>query len=327
MLTASRSSLIGLIALVGIGTSAIAGELARSYWEFESPMPLVVVRNYAPPAFINSLWYIIAASYSGNTAETLAAVEVLHERRCQSVLAVTSGGELAARARSHRWRTLSLPTGMMPRVALGYSLGATLIALARWGVVGNNPGAVARGVTDDLSHAETFLKDTATSWQRDTPLTDNPAKSLAGHLAGRFVVVVGATGSTDVTGLRFKNQLCENAKALALATALPESNHHEIVGFDGIGDASLPWTVVFLCSDDDAQGTQQQRAVLKGMLSDRGVDVVCINALGKNRLERLLYLVHFGDLASYYTAILNGVDPTPIEPIDRLKNALKSSTT
>ncbi|GAB4314499.1 MAG: bifunctional phosphoglucose/phosphomannose isomerase [Candidatus Zixiibacteriota bacterium] len=312
------------IAICGMGGSAIGGDLARSYWEHESPMPVTVVRSYTPPFYINNLWYIIASSYSGNTAETLAAVEVLHSRRCQTVLALTSGGQLAESAQARRWRTITLPSGMMPRAALGYSLGATLMALARWGIVGNNPNAIAAQLVRDTTNGAAFLETHARTWSRDVAGSANRAKQIAASIAGRGVVVVGATGSTDVAALRFKSQLCENAKAPAMATAIPEANHNEIVGTELLRPIDLSVCVIFLCSDDDHPEIRRQSDVLGSLLREQGVDVVTIQSQGNNRLERLLYLVHLGDYISYYTAILNGVDPTPIAPIDRLKSALAS---
>lgn len=315
------------IAICGMGGSAIAGDLARSYWEHESPMPVTVVRHYTPPAYINNLWYILASSYSGNTPETLAAVDTLHGRRCQSVLALTSGGTLAERAEAKHWRRMTLPTGMMPRAALGYSLGATLMALARWGVVGNNPGAVAKQLHSDVADATAFLESCATTWGKATPVSSNKAKKIAQSVAGRAVIVVGVTGSTDVAAVRLKSQLCENAKLPAMATAIPEANHNEIVGTELLKQLSISPVVVYLGSVDDHEEIQRQRTVLDSLLTDNGVTVVELVATGDNRLQRLLYLVHLGDYISYYAAILNGVDPTPIAPIERLKAALTSHTT
>ncbi len=315
------------VAICGMGGSAIAGDLARSYWEHESPMPVTVVRHYTPPAYINNLWYILASSYSGNTPETLAAIDDLHGRRCQSVLALTSGGELSKRAETKHWRTIALPTGMMPRAALGYSLGATLMALARWGVVGNNPSAVAKQLEADVSGATTFLESHAIKWGKDTSASSNDAKQIAQSLAGRAVIVVGVSGSTNVAAIRFKSQLCENAKIPAMATAIPEANHNEIVGTELLKQQSLSPVVVCLRSSDDHDEIKKQRTELDYLLSDAGVTVIELMTKGDNRLQRLLYLVHLGDYISYYAAMLNGVDPTPIAPIEHLKAALASHTT
>ncbi|MBD3297142.1 MAG: bifunctional phosphoglucose/phosphomannose isomerase, partial [candidate division Zixibacteria bacterium] len=315
------------IAICGMGGAAIAGDLARSYWEHDSPMPVTVVRHYTPAAYINNLWYILASSYSGNTPETLAAVDTLHERRCQSVLALTSGGELARRAEKHRWRTVSLPSGMMPRAALGYSLGATLMALGRWGVVGNNPSAVAKELESNVAEATAFLESCAVTWGKETPESSNNAKQMAQSLTGHAVIVVGVTGSTDVAAVRLKSQLCENAKLPAFATAIPEANHNEIVGTELLKQMSISPVVVLLRSADDHKDIARQRIVLDDLLTDKGVAVVDLMAKGDNRLQRLLYLVHLGDYISYYAAILNGVDPTPIAPIEHLKAALASHTT
>jgi glucose/mannose-6-phosphate isomerase len=44
---------------------------------------------------------------------------------------------------------------------------------------------------------------------------------------------------------------------------------------------------------------------------------------GDAGLGEMLWAIHFGDYVSYYLAMLNGVDPTPVAAIDSLKGALK----
>ena len=118
------------VCLCGMGGSAIGGDLARSYWDYESPVAFIVVRNDHLPKHINRFWLVIASSYSGNTEETLSAVGEAKERGCQ-ILAITTGGRLGELAKQEGWPLIVLPAGLSPRAALGYSFGPVMLALAR----------------------------------------------------------------------------------------------------------------------------------------------------------------------------------------------------
>lgn len=310
------------IAICGMGGSAIGGDLARLYWEHDAPMPLAVVRSYTLPAFINSHWFIIGSSYSGNTVESISAVNEARRRRCRNVLVLASGGQLASMASENRWKSIVLPPGMMPRAALGYSFGAVLYTLAQWGVTGNDPRVVTKDIVERVTATAASLKQNGTAWTKDVHGADNLAKQIAGQIGMRAVVVLGATGSTDTLAVRWKNQLCENGKALAFATALPESNHHEIIGFDMLDPDADSLCFITLQSPDDHPEIERQRAALCKQLMMRGHHVIEVKAEGDDRLARMLYLVHLGDFVSYHVAILRGQDPTPIAAIDRLKAAL-----
>ena len=310
------------VCICGMGGSAIGGDLARSYWETESPIPIVVVRNHRLPAFINDHWFVIASSYSGNTEEVLVAVAEAGRRGCRRILALASGGRLAALAQEHHWPLMRLPNGLMPRAALGYSFGGVMLALANWGVAGNNPSILASTLTNELLAASSFLAGRVSLLDRVRPLESNRAKQAAVKVAGRVVAVLGTCGTTDVIAARIKSQLCENSKALAFANSFPEVTHNEIVGLAAFGNAPERLAVLILSSEDDHPATAGQQEAFQRMMHELHIPVVRLRSEGCGRLDRMLSLVQIGDFISYHLAILNGQDPTPIAAIDALKRSL-----
>ena len=314
------------ICFCGMGGSAIGGDLARSYWETESPIPLIVVRNYRLPAFVNEHWFIIATSYSGNTEETLAAVAEAGDRRCKRILALASGGELAAIAEQKEWPLITLPRGFMPRATLGYSFAATMVALAHWGVAGNNPSRTADRMSELIADSASFLERMTTRFGRNAPTSGNPAKCAAAALAGRTAVILGSAGTTEALALRVKSQLNENGKLFALASVLPEANHNEVVGLDALDRAADRPVVVLLSTGDEGENVIAQQRACVARLCQRGMAVIQLNADGTDRLQRMLYLVYLGDFISYYSAIVRGVDPTPILALEEIKASLKKSS-
>jgi glucose/mannose-6-phosphate isomerase len=300
------------VCVCGMGGSAIGGDLVRSYWESESPVPMTVVRSDRLPEYINRFWMVIASSYSGGTQETLSAVDDARRRGC-NILALTSGGQLAEQARNCGWPLITVPGGLMPRAALGYSFGPVMMAMIRWGIVPDRSG--------EMERAAQGLESSRALYGVDISTEANPAKRAALTLSGRTICVYGTAGYTDVVGLRFKCQFAENSKALAFANSLPELNHNEIVGMDTSGDPTH-MAVVILRTGEESPVAQKRLDWVAARIGKRGIPVIAITAIGENRLERMLSLVQIGDYLSYYLAIANGQDPTPIPAIESLKREL-----
>jgi len=310
------------ICLCGMGGSAIGGDLARLYWSTESPIPFVVHRGYRLPAHINDHWFVIASSYSGNTEETLASVAEARSRGCRRILTISAGGTLERQSVENSWPHILVPSGLMPRAALGYLFGSVLLTLAHWGVSGNDPRRLVAITETALRDTAGFLDQRCRLLERAVSAATNPAKRAALDLAGRVILVWGATGSTDVIAARVKSQLCENGKAMAFASSLPELCHNEIVGLTEWGHAADSAAVVLLTSPEDDPGVVRQRDAVSSQLAAKRIPVVHVAAEGNSRLARMLSLVQFGDFLSYYVAIASGADPTPIPAIDELKQAL-----
>jgi glucose/mannose-6-phosphate isomerase len=64
---------------------------------------------------------------------------------------------------------------------------------------------------------------------------------------------------------------------------------------------------------------------VNSILESKGIETIRINASGPNRLAEIFSLVQVGDFVSFYLAILNRTDPSPVKVIDRLKSELEKS--
>ena len=306
-----------LLALGGMGGSAIAGDLVFALAASRLSFPTMVVRDYRWPAAVRKGALAVLSSYSGSTEETLALLDEAEARGVDCV-GMTTGGPLAARlsARNAPWR--GLPAGLPPRAALGYSVVSLSRLLEALGDEGEGEGAwrEALGV---LEEGNATLGPAA-------PEAGNPAKALARALVGRAVLVHGAAGVTAAIARRWKGQVNENAKTPAFEAALPEMNHNEIVGWEALWDLHPRCAAVFLADDGDAPQVVRRREVTAAILEEEEVATHVVSGRGKSPLARALSLVQLGDWTSYYLAVLAGVDPTPIAKIDRLKKALAEGT-
>jgi glucose/mannose-6-phosphate isomerase len=301
------------IVIVGMGGSAIGGDLLAALVAPDCPCPILVHRGYDLPAYANGPeTLVIGCSHSGNTEETLSAVQQAHERGI-GLLALTTGGELAKRAKAWRVPVMRYRYDSQPRAALGYPLMLLVKLLCHLGLVIDK--------TEDLAEAV----DSMHTWQSeigpDVPVAANPAKRLAGQLLERLPIVYGA-GLMEPVASRWKTQFNENAKGWAFSEGMPELNHNSVVGYEMSARVCEWMSVIMLRSRYESTRIRKRWRITHDILLHEGIGVDQVEARGQSRLAQMLSLIHFGDLVSIYLALANSVDPTPVSPIAYLKEQL-----
>lgn len=302
------------ILVIGMGGSAIGGDLIRSLLASELLVPFQVCRNYTLPEYVDDESLVIVSSYSGNTEETLAALDDAIERKAM-IAAVTTGGIVEEVAELNQIPWVKLPTGLQPRAAIGYSFVPLLVFLEKIGL--------ARDVTPQIERVIEHLSSTRLNFIEDNPVKMNLAKQLAVKLYGKIPIVYSGPTLTDAVGLRWKGQLCENSKVLAFCNQFPEFNHNELVGWSELVEPIAEKLIVLMLRDiEDHIRVQHRINTVKDLIKKHLVEVVEVPSSGATRLQRMFSLIQLGDFVSYYLAVLNKVDPTPVQVIESLKMAL-----
>ncbi len=304
---------ISEVVVLGMGGSAIGGDVVRVLLENELGMPVTVHRGYCPAKRCSPRTLLFAVSYSGNTEETLAGLDDAARRGCR-VVAVTSGGALLERAREHRWPLIRVPAGLQPRAALPYLTLPMALTLEKMGMVGDFAG--------ELGAAVTGLDARAEQWGRLRPAADNFAKQLAQRMLGRVPVIYGTEGPLSVAAYRWKCQINENSKAPAFYNVIPEMNHNEIVGWEALDDFSRRVEAVFLMDEEDHPRLAHRARITSELIKDKVGGVSMVHVSGASHTEKLLLAILLGDFVSVYLALLNGRDPTPVDCIGRLKSRM-----
>ena len=296
--------------VAGMGGSAIGADLAHAALGDRVTKPMSTVRGYHLPSWVTPSSVVLCASYSGNTEETLACYDAAGALGAMRVV-VTTGGRLAAAARDDGVPVIPLPAGLQPRAAVGYM---TIAALEVATLAG-----VAHGVRTEVDAAAAGLERLGVEWGPDAD-SDSLAKRVAQRINGTCVCVYGAP-PTAAVARRWKTQLNENSKIPAFAAELPEADHNEVVGWQDA--ASLcSFTAVFLEDVDQHPRVRQRAELTAALIEPQAAGALRLESIGSNPVERVLSLVMLGDLVSIYLAVLRGIDPTPVEPIDRLKAML-----
>ena len=291
------------VVICGMGGSAIGADLAAAAIGLRAQAPITTIRGYELPEWIGSETLVVCASYSGNTEETLHCFEHAGSRGAPRV-AVTTGGKLAEAARAAGdVPVIGVPSGMQPRAAVVYGTVTSLLCAELAGAAPSVRGeieeaaAVAREIVED--HDE--------------------AKQLAEAIGDRIPVVYG--GPTSVAAARrWRGQFNENSKRPAFFGDLPEAHHNEVVGWYHANDRLFG---LILETDHDHERIGRRIDVTEEVLREAGVQARRVRARGGSPVAQVMSLVLLGDLVSVQLALLDGVDPTPVEEIEGLKRRLQ----
>ena len=300
------------VAVLGMGGSAIGGDLVKGIWADRLTVPMEVIRGYDLPAWVDRDTLVIASSKSGGTEETISALTTALERRCP-VVVVTTGGALKQVAEQAGLPLATFPAHGTPRSSVGYSMGLLAGILERAGVLQLDETEVGEGAA--------AARQMAARCEPGVPTADNPAKQLAWSLVDRFVLI-SAAGFMAPVARRWKSQLNENSKATAVVEELPEATHNTVVGLEQPESLRDHLAVIFLQSGLD-HPRNALRAKLVGDVMDTGlIWHTTVEAIGEGRLGQALSAMVMGDYVSIYVAFMYAVDPTPVVAIDHIKEQL-----
>lgn len=300
------------IVICGMGGSAIGGDFTRSLVKREARVPLAVVRSYDLPGYVGPTTLVIASSFSGATEEVLSATDAALGAGAR-VIAVTTGGPLADRARTAGFPLVQFSFPGQPREAIGFSTLLMLGVLSGLGYVADR--------TSEVAATAALLEEMSRELGPEAPTEANSAKRLAQRLYRRVGVIYGGGLMAEVAR-RWKGQLNENAKTWAFFEQLPELNHNAVLGYQFPTDVAARILVVMLSSSVGHPRIALRERVTAELLGRWGVETEWIRARGASALEQVFSATYFGDFASYYLSLINDVDPSDIAVISFLKARL-----
>lgn len=302
------------IVVVGMGGSAIGGDTVRTYLANILNIPFAICRHYRLPEYVNNNSLVVISSYSGNTEETLAAFEEAVEKKSK-IACFSTGGKVGKIAENKKFLWVKLPKGYPPRAALGYSFIPLLYLISKLGLI--------EDISDEVASLIDGLKKFRISYAVEVKSEKNKAKTYASKLFKKIPIIYSGPEYTDAIGTRWKGQICENAKCLAFNNQFAEFNHNELVGWNIIDSYKENLKVIYLRDKDDHIRVSERMSIVKDIISKYDVEVIEVTSQGDSPLLRMFSLIQLGDFMSYYLAILNKIDPTPVKVIDYLKGELE----
>ncbi len=295
------------VLITGMGGSGIGANLVESLTFGRIPIPITVCKGYNIPQFVSPHTLFIACSYSGNTEETLVAIQKAMLKRAH-IICITSGGRMLELAKEYNFFYIQVPHGYSsPRAMIGYMIVSLLSSLYHTNLIG-----------------AAFIKETENAIEyldRGEKAIQAEAELIAKKLKGKLPFIY-CDGRLHAMATRFQQQLNENAKQIAHVNTFPEMNHNEIVGWRFPENILQQVQVIYLYSDHDHERVEKRMEICREILEKRSNTIIDIVAEGASLLEQYYYLIHLTDWISYYLAKENQVDPDPVEAIDFLKTEL-----
>lgn len=307
------------IVAAGMGGSALAAHLAKTWLDSELAIPLEVVRGYKLPTYVGYSTLVIASSCSGSTEETIACVEEAQARGAQ-VAVISRGGKLRLVATRNHISRVDLPSDLdvQPRMLTIAQLRAFTALLAHFGVINFDRFA-------EIADTADWLAEETDAWKADVTVDKNYAKQLALQAVGKTPVFYGGE-LTSSAAYKWKISWNENAKNVAFWNQYPEANHNEFIGWTS-HPVEKPFVIFDLMSPDESQRILKRFEVSDRLLSGKRPKAISIHLKGDTLLKQLLWASILADFTSIYVGILNNVDPGPVPLITKLKEELASNGT
>jgi len=300
----------------GVGGSGIAADIIVDLSRDTVEVPVSVCRSPVIPKFVSHQTLFVAVSYSGETEETLSMVSQAKERDAE-IAVIASGGRLLREALRSKLAHLTLPTGMLPRVALPELVAAVAYVMGACGL-SEEVSRVLAETGPDVRHEITTIGPTV-------PTQANPAKQMAMAVSGRLPLLIGNEEDASVLR-RFKNELNENSKVPAFCYTLPESYHDDIEGLRALRELANVQPII-LRSPKETESQSRTRRQLVALFEDLEFpDPLEFQGRGSGRLSQLMTAITFGDFVSVYLSLLRRVDPSEMRLIPKFRATMRAST-
>lgn len=309
-----RRRKVNNIVLSGMGGSCLAGLIAKNWLnhDYNLSVPFEITRDYNVPAYVNKNTLVLCVSVSGNTEETISSLCDAIKKNAQIVI-ISTGGKLLELAKQYKLPYVEIVKISQPRYGVAMHLRTIASVLNKFKILDNRP-------FNELEKSYNCVRSFASSISVDTPTDHNPAKQLALFAAGKTVLVYSSSLFYPLA-YKWKTSYNENAKNTVWCNEFPEFNHNEFIGWTS-HPIEKPFAVVNLRSNLDSARINQRLELTEKLLSGHRPAAQNIVLNGNHYIQQVLCGAILGDISSIYLGLLNGVDPTPVELVEKFKKEL-----
>ena len=297
-----NGKIIANVLITGLGGSGIGGKIVADFLKPIAKVPIGTNNDYHIPAYVGPNTLVIVSSYSGNTEETLQAMNEALAAGAE-VACITSGGTVESISKEKGLNHIVVPGGNPPRACLGYSLVQQFKLLQHYGIHDLDFVNEIQAATNLIIEDADFIK--------------TEARAQAERFKGKTPVIYSSPAYEGVI-VRLRQQLNENSKTLCWHHIIPEMNHNELVGWGG---GRSEYEVLLFRTDDDYNRTSVRMDISSEVISKK-TQMHTFHAKGESQIQRMIYLINYGDWISWYLSEINGVDAIEIDVINHLKSEL-----
>jgi glucose/mannose-6-phosphate isomerase len=303
------------IVISAMGDSAIGAEVAAAAVSSSIRLPVTVHRGYDLPVFANGKGtLVVCISHSGNSEEVLTAFDMAVKNNC-SVLAISTGGEIAKRAAEKNIPLWKFSYSGTDTMGLAYPFSFVLALFARLGLI-PDPSA-------DVAEAVAMMKRSQQHIVAEMIAAKNPAKRYAGQLVGRWVTFV-ATENLAPVARRWKTQINQIAKAGANFEIIPEATHNTLIAtINPNATLNAHTMTLFMRAKSDHPRNRLRSDLMRQAFMLEALNTDVIDARGESIIAHFWTLIIFGDYMAYYLAMAYGADPSEEDAFVNFKRSLE----
>lgn len=294
-----KAGSVGRTFYAAMGGSSLPAYLVNDY--LDDFLRLELVQDYRLPQSAGPQDLVIAASFSGNTEETLAVFAEASARGCR-MIAMSNGGKLQKMAEQAGTPWIPIPNCIQPRCATGYFFASLLSLFHRIGLVPSPQ--------EKLAKLSAFL-------EKIQDECETVGKSLAVSLKDRVPIIYGSNEFYGVCRI-WKIKINENAKVQSFFNVFPELNHNEMVGFSHL---LMKPALVFLESRFMHPRIARRMQVMQELLENE-MPILRLKFSGSELLHEMFESLAVADYTSFYLAQAYGIDPAPVEMVEEFKRKL-----
>jgi len=295
---------INHIVFAGMGGSGAIGDIMAAILS-KTNVHVDVVKGYVLPKTVSPNSVVVSTSVSGNTSETLTVLDST-KQFTRKIIAFSSGGKMEKYCKEKNIEYRKIPLLHSPRASFTQFLYAILK------ILGPMLPIKKEEIYESIDAIEGLSKEISSANLSEK----NPALDLA--LWVKNIPTVYYPWGLQSAAIRFKNSLAENAKINAIIEDVIEACHNGIVSWE----KPLGTQPILLEGADDYFKTKERWKILKRFFDENNIEYREVLSNSGNILSKLIHMIYLLDYVSIYKAVLSGVDPSPVRPIDYVKNKL-----
>jgi len=288
----------------GMGGSGAIGDMFESILS-KTKIHVNVVKGYVLPETVNSNTLVIIVSVSGNTIETISLLKSA-KKIGTKIIGFSSGGKIQEYCIKNNIKHILVPKFHSPRATFPSFLYTMLKVLYKTLKIKED------NIRDSIKKLEILQRKINSLNLTESNASLNLAKSI------KSIPIIYYPFGLQSASIRFKNSLQENAKMHAACEDIIEASHNGIVSWEKKSDV-MP---ILIRGSEDHIKTKERYEILKEFFIKKKIKYEEVISGEGNILSKLITLIYLLDYATIYKAVIDNIDPSPVNAIDFIKNEL-----
>lgn len=292
------------VIFAGMGGSGTISDVMKAIFSKEN-IHINITKGYVLPKTVDSDTLIVVTSVSGNTDEALSILEQAHNSDAK-IIAFSAGGKIEEFCIKNKIFYRKISVEHSPRSSFTKFLFIILNVLK----------SITPITNEDIFEAIKTLENTGKKIKISNINSDNTSLEIAKWI--KHTPVIYYPNGLNAVATRFKNSLQENAKTHATVENIIESGHNGIVSWER--DSTM--TPILLTGTDDHKKTKDRWNIIREYFEMKNIQYKEISTIDGGILSKIMSMIYVLDYCSIYYAIKLGINPSPIESIDFIKERL-----